>query len=198
MHHDLTGKVAAVPSLRANRQTRRSRRWLPSAVLVGALGVAAPLTMLASPAGAATPVAGGYTLVTSEGGTFNFGTAPVDGGPLGVADAATVGVAPTPDGKGYWVATSNGGVFTFGDAQFYGSAGNLKLTAPIVGIVATADGKGYYLVSSNGGVFTFGDALVLRLGGQPQAGGADRGYVGDRRRHGLLPGGVRRWGVHLR
>ena len=89
----------------------------------------------------------------------------MDGGPLGVADAATVGIAPTPDGKGYWVATSNGGVFTFGDAQFYGSAGNLKLTAPIVGIVATADGKGYYLVSSNGGVFTFGDALFYGSAG---------------------------------
>ena len=67
-------------------------------------------------------------------------------------------MAPTPDGKGYWLVASDGGIFAFGDAGFYGSTGNLHLTAPIVGMAATPDGKGYWLVASDGGIFAYGDA----------------------------------------
>ena len=70
----------------------------------------------------------------------------------------TVGVVPTPDGAGYWVADTDGGILTYGDAGFYGSAGNLHLSAPISGMEATPDGRGYWLVGSDGGIFSFGDA----------------------------------------
>jgi hypothetical protein len=71
----------------------------------------------------------------------------------------------TPDGKGYWVAGPDGGVFAYGDAGFYGSAADVKLSAPIVGIESTPDGKGYWLVGSDGGVFAYGDAKFLGSAG---------------------------------
>jgi hypothetical protein len=156
--HNVTGK-RAVPTLsRPNRQIRRSRRWLPSAVLVGAVGVVAPLTMMTTSASAAAPVVGGYTLVNSSGGVFRFGDAPALGGPLGETSSTIVGIVPTNTGKGYYLVASDGGVFTFGDATFYGSAGNLALASPIVGLSVTSTGDGYYLVGADGGVFTYGDA----------------------------------------
>ncbi len=159
MSHDVTGKATVPSPARPNRRARRSRRWASSAVLVGAVGVGAPLALMTTPSAAATPTVSGYTLITSAGGVFNFGAAPViQGGALGASPSAVVGIAPDSTGKGYWVATANGGVFSYGDAKFYGSAGNIALKAPIVGIVATEDGGGYYLVASDGGVFAFGDA----------------------------------------
>jgi hypothetical protein len=50
-------------------------------------------------------------------------------------------------------------VFTYGDAAFHGSAGSLRLSAPVVGMAATSDGGGYWLVASDGGVFAYGDAV---------------------------------------
>jgi len=53
--------------------------------------------------------------------------------------SAANGVAPivamvaTHTGSGYWLVDAAGGVFTFGDAGFAGSAGAVKLVAPIVG-----------------------------------------------------------------
>ncbi len=60
--------------------------------------------------------------------------------------------------KGYWLAASDGGVFNYGNAQFYGSAGSLKLNKPVVGMAATPDAQGYWLVASDGGIFNYGDA----------------------------------------
>ena len=60
--------------------------------------------------------------------------------------------------RGTWQAAADGGVFTCGDAGFYGSAGGIRLNAPVVGMAATHDGKGYWLVGADGGVFGFGDA----------------------------------------
>lgn len=78
-----------------------------------------------------------------------------------VSDTATVtwvGTAPGRSGPtGYVLAASDGGVFAFGTG-FYGSAGNIKLDAPIVGMARTPDGNGYWLVASDGGVFSYGDA----------------------------------------
>ncbi|CAG4926876.1 unnamed protein product, partial [Acidithrix sp. C25] len=104
-------------------------------------------------------VAGGYSLVASDGGIFTYG----DAGFYGSAGALPlnkpiVGMASTPDGKGYWLVASDGGIFTYGDAGFYGSAGALPLNKPIVGMASTPDGKGYWLVASDGGIFTYGDA----------------------------------------
>ena len=61
-------------------------------------------------------------------------------------------------GRGYWVASADGGVFALGDAPFLGSAGALRLTAPLVGLAASPSGAGYWLVARDGGVFSFGDA----------------------------------------
>jgi N-acetylmuramoyl-L-alanine amidase len=104
------------------------------------------------------PVTGGYWLVASDGGVFNFG-APF----YGSAGALTlskpiVGMAATPGGGGYWLVASDGGVFSYGDARFFGSTGAIALNRPVVGMAATPDGGGYWLVASDGGVFSFGDA----------------------------------------
>lgn len=65
-------------------------------------------------------------------------------------------MAACPTG-GYWVVGSDGGVFAY-DCQFYGSAGDEKLNAPVVGITATPTGKGYWLLAQDGGIFSYGDA----------------------------------------
>jgi hypothetical protein len=86
--------------------------------------------------------------------------------------APVVGVAPDPtSGLGYWTVGSDGGVYTFGHAQFYGSAGDIPLAAPVVGMAVTPSGHGYWLAAADGGVFTYGDAHYY---GSGAAGGADR------------------------
>jgi uncharacterized delta-60 repeat protein len=103
------------------------------------------------------PEPAGYWLATSDGAVDAFGrAAPCSS--LGYAGERAVGLAGTPSGRGYWQVTANGGVFSFGDAQFYGSAGNLALHAPIVGAAATPTRHGYWLLASDGGVFSYGDA----------------------------------------
>ena len=67
--------------------------------------------------------------------------------------------------SGYWLAGSDGGVFAYGDAAFAGSAGGLRLNAPVVGMAATPDGGGYWLVARDGGVFAYGDAAFLGSAG---------------------------------
>jgi hypothetical protein len=61
---------------------------------------------------------------------------------------------------------ADGGIFAFG-APFYGSAGSLRLDAPIVGMAATPDGKGYWLVASDGGIFTYDEPYFGSMGGKP-------------------------------
>ena len=58
---------------------------------------------------------------------------------------------------GYLLAGSDGGVYAFG-AAFRGSAGNLRLQAPIVDLAGTPSGEGYWMTASDGGIFAFGDA----------------------------------------
>ena len=60
--------------------------------------------------------------------------------------------------SGYWQAGSDGGVFAYGDAPFWGSAGGLRLQAPVVGMAAAPGGGGYWLAAADGGVFAYGDA----------------------------------------
>ena len=62
-----------------------------------------------------------------------------------------------PGGAGYWLVAQDGGVFSYGDAAFQGSAGALRLNAPIVGMASTPGG-GYWLVGQDGGVFAYGGA----------------------------------------
>jgi hypothetical protein len=99
--------------------------------------------------------------------------------------APVVGVATDPaDGLGYWTASSDGGVYTFGHASFFGSAGDVRLSAPVVGIAPTHDGQGYWLAAADGGVFTYGDAPFRGSG----VGGPDRSPVVGIARTGLHTG----------
>jgi len=100
----------------------------------------------------------GYRLVASDGGIFDFGTAPFLGSEGGKPlTRPIVGIAANPDGAGYWMVASDGGIFAFG-VGFYGSEGGKPLAKPIVGMASTPDGRGYWMVASDGGIFTFGDA----------------------------------------
>jgi hypothetical protein len=85
--------------------------------------------------------------------------------------ARVVGVAADPtSGLGYWTVSSDGGIYTFGHSQFYGSAGDIHLAAPVVGMAVTPSGHGYWIAASDGGVFTYGDA---RYYGSGAVGGLD-------------------------
>ncbi|WP_298210038.1 G1 family glutamic endopeptidase [Ferrimicrobium sp.] len=85
----------------------------------------------------------GYYLAGSGGATYAFG-APSYGSTytygltgLGGAhplNAPIVGMAAVPNGGGYWLVAADGGVFDFGDANFYGSLGAQKISAPIVAV----------------------------------------------------------------
>ncbi len=80
-------------------------------------------------------------------------------GPSKVALASEPVVATGTAAAGYGLVASDGGVFTYGGAVFSGSAGSLRLNAPVVDMAATPDGGGYWLVASDGGVFSYGDAV---------------------------------------
>jgi len=96
-------------------------------------------------------------------------TTTIGSSPTATADQFTY-VPPLPLLPGYWEAGSDGGVFTFGGAVFHGSAGSLRLNAPIVDVAATPDGAGYIEVGKDGGVFTYGSAQYEgSMGGKPLA-----------------------------
>ena len=97
-------------------------------------GVSAPVTVTWT-APAPPPATGGYTLVASDGGIFNYGNAAFLRLGRGHPPERTRswGWRPTPDGKGYWLVASDGGIFNYGDARYYGSAGAIHLNKPIVG-----------------------------------------------------------------
>ncbi len=130
----------------------------------GAVAMGSPalsgLTLARSVVGMApTPDGGGYWLVASDGGIFNYGDASFYGSTGAIhLNQPIVGMAPTPDGGGYWLVASDGGIFSYGDASFYGSTGAIHLNQPIVGMAPTPDGGGYWLVASDGGIFSYGDA----------------------------------------
>jgi hypothetical protein len=60
--------------------------------------------------------------------------------------------------EGYWTNASDGGIFSYGNAVFHGSAGSLRLNAPVVGMAATPGDGGYWEVATDGGIFSYGDA----------------------------------------
>ena len=86
-------------------------------------------------------------------------------------------MAAGPGGGGYWLVAADGGIFAYGTAQFYGSAGSLRLNQPVVGMAATPDGGGYWLVAADGGIFTYGDAPFFGSTGSHPPEQADRGDV---------------------
>ncbi|MGO8826056.1 MAG: N-acetylmuramoyl-L-alanine amidase [Acidimicrobiales bacterium] len=126
-------------SLRAGR----SLAALLALAALAALGIAAP----AAPATTPPPDS-----------AVPFGTTGVGANAVSNPNAPIVGMAADRAAAGYWLVGSDGGVYAYGDAQFWGSAGSLRLNAPIVGMAAVPDGDGYWLVASDGGVFNYGDA----------------------------------------
>lgn len=61
-------------------------------------------------------------------------------------------------GGGGWYFCTDGGVFPVDGAPGFGSAGNLKLNAPICDVKVGA--SGYALIAEDGGVFPFGNIAV--------------------------------------
>jgi hypothetical protein len=118
----------------------------------------------------------GYRIVVAGGTVIQQPGAVLEGG--GDSAAAFVGMAADPSG-GFWLATSDGGVFSYGDAHFCGSAGAVKLVAPVVGMAPTADGKGYWLVGADGGVFSYGDAHFYGSAGADHLTAPVVGITGD-------------------
>lgn len=107
---------------------------------------------------AKTPGGGGYYLVSSYGGVFNYGNARFYGS---IAHrhlrTRTVAIAVPSQGNGYYEVTRAGNVFAYGDAHFYGSEAG-KHAPPIAAFAPTPDGHGYWLVTVRGNVYGFGDA----------------------------------------
>ena len=102
-----------------------------------------------------SPSGNGYYMVGSDGGIFAFGDARFAGS-MGATplNAPVQSLVPDPDGVGYWLVASDGGVFAF-EAAFRGSAGNIKLNAPVTGMVPF--GNGYLMVATDGGAFNYSD-----------------------------------------
>jgi SpoIID/LytB domain protein len=135
-------------------------------------------TLSVSSIDAAYPKIGTLTsfVVASRDGNGDFGgrvnslTLTGTGGSVSVTGngfAATMGLKtnwfslgdqPSGGVGGYWVDAADGGVFSFGNANFYGSAGAIKLNRPVVGMAATPDSAGYWEVATDGGIFSYGDA----------------------------------------
>ena len=85
---------------------------------------------------AAVPGGGGYWLVASDGGIFNYGTAGFLGSRGGQPlNKPVVGIAADTATGGYWEVASDGGIFNYG-APFLGSRGGQPLNEPIVGVGA--------------------------------------------------------------
>ncbi len=106
-------------------------------------------------------------------------TAPPGTGVVNVTVVGNDGVTPSVTSPadrynyapGYFLTGSDGGIFSYGQtpgqANFYGSAGGIKLNKPVVGMALTPDGGGYWLVATDGGVFSYGDAFFYgSMGGK--------------------------------
>lgn len=78
---------------------------------------AAPIALLTHPAWGK-----GYTIVTADGGVFNFKGSPFFGS-LGAVqlNKPIIDASVTASGQGYMMLGADGGVFCFGDAEFDGA-----------------------------------------------------------------------------
>jgi hypothetical protein len=84
-----------------------------------------------------TPTGDGYRLASSDGGVFDFGSAPFEGSIAGTAqNKRVVSMAATGDGDGYWLATADGRIFSFGTARDVGSLGSVHLNKPVVAMAS--------------------------------------------------------------
>jgi hypothetical protein len=112
---------------------------------------------------------GGYLILTSDGGVYNFGKASLHGSDAGKLEVRVraVGIAADPAGGGYWLLKSNGGVDAFDAAALGSLSGKLHGTHPVA--IASSPKGGYLILTSDGGVHHFGSAPWR---------GSDRGKLG--------------------
>ena len=144
----------------------------PRRMLAALLGVAALLTLVATPAFASGSVTGpGYRLESPDGGVFAFGSAPFLGSGVTRCSYQCFGFASTPDGSGYWMLSTSPPTSVFG----FGSVSDLLNPDPLATLVASdATGKGGWLLDGESGTVTaFGDAK----------------WYGDATQFGLVGGG---------
>ena len=81
------------------------------------------------------PSSAGYSVVTSSGAIYAFGTSVYNGGISGAIDKPIVSGFSTPDGKGYYLVASDGGVFAFGDANYTSSLPGIGIaTGAVIGV----------------------------------------------------------------
>jgi uncharacterized membrane protein YgdD (TMEM256/DUF423 family) len=163
----VAGTVSSAPKVTTSRTTTATAAPRTSAPRVSR---SAPRTQLgdvpapppAPPAAVAgmTSSAGGFRLVSEDGGVFTYGSAVFAGSAADLRlTEEVVDGSSTPRGDGYVLFGDAGGVFAFGDAKFFGSAAGESLHAPVVAGAMTPSGLGYYLFSADGGAITFGDAV---------------------------------------
>ncbi len=90
---------------------------------------------------ASTP-AGGYLILTADGGVYKFGNATLHGSDAGKLPAGVraVRIAADPKGSGYWILKSNGGVDAFSALSSGSLAGKLHGTRAVA-IAASANGR---------------------------------------------------------
>jgi len=128
-----------------------------SAVAVGNLGGNWSLVTAGFDPGNNTGKLGAFAIPAPPGG--NPGP-----WPMFQKNARRLGSDPTDSqpincSQGYYLSASDGGIFSFGpQAPFHGSAGNIRLNAPIVGMTTKADRSGYWFVATDGGIFSYGSA----------------------------------------
>jgi hypothetical protein len=117
--------------------------------------------------------ASGVQLVSSSSLTVVVPAGTQTSAPVSVVVVGSTGTSPPSSGgnyyyalPGYLMVASDGGVFAFGHAGFFGSAGNLSLSAPVVGSALTPTAQGYWMVGASGQIFPFGDAAYFGSGAQ--------------------------------
>ncbi|HEX4979736.1 MAG TPA: VCBS repeat-containing protein [Acidimicrobiales bacterium] len=127
-----------------------------SAVAVGNLGGAWSLVTAGWDPNNNTGKLGAFAIPAPPGGN-------VGPWPMFQKNARRLGSDPTDAppircSQGYYLVAADGGIFTFGpQATFFGSAGNIRLNAPIVGMATKADRSGYWFVATDGGIFSYGN-----------------------------------------
>jgi len=76
-----------------------------------------------------------YSVITDDGGVFNFGGSPFYGSLGGlVLNKPIIDAEVTPSGNGYVMLAADGGIFAFGDAVFHGG---ISYSAPRLAKLST-------------------------------------------------------------
>lgn len=101
---------------------------------------------------------GGYLILTSDGGVYNFGKASLHGSDAGKlrVKVRALRIATDSSSGGYWILKSDGGVDAFGVPALGSLAGKLHGTRPVW--IAASPSGGYLILTADGSVHAFGSA----------------------------------------